>query len=100
MRRGLGARGWGLVVGGWLLGIGRMKKLRDDGVKILIVGEFWWIGGYAIGAGVTSFLNLLDLKVELATTAAWANLVVGLVLLLSIIRQPHLSHLFFDGPTV
>jgi hypothetical protein len=77
-----------------------MKKLRDDGLKILVVAALWWIGGYAIGSGVTAFLHLLDVKVELSTIAAWANVVLGLVLLLSVIGHPHLSHLFFDGPTI
>ena len=42
----------------------------------------------------------MDFEKTLATIVAWVDVVLGLALLLSVIRHPHLSHLFFDGPTI
>jgi len=72
-----------------------MKRLFRDLGLILALAALWGISGYVIGLAIeTTLISYSPLKIILTTI----NVILGLLLLRGIIRDPTADRIFFEGP--
>jgi uncharacterized membrane protein len=73
-----------------------MKRLFRDLALILVFAALWASGGYLVGLAIEiALIPYPSLKIILAAL----NVIVGLLLLLGITRDPTTERLFFEGPS-